>query len=175
MATEGEPDSGKPGAWSMQNPEMRSGHGRGRIGNGPLKLVGLAVGTLIALMIVAFWPARQPRRLDPIPPDTFFPLGQPWPGPLRLFLESAGARCRARGRARRRSANANRSRDFPVPKAGEEVSLVNELKVVSIIRDEEDLHLPNPTRVKVSPGKPKRWARHGRALRGRSPGRRISQ
>ena len=77
MATEGEPDSGKPGAWSMQNPEMRSGHGRGRIGKRPAQARWASRWNPYCLDDRGVWPARQPRRLDPIPPDVFFPLGQP--------------------------------------------------------------------------------------------------
>jgi hypothetical protein len=49
----------------------------------------------------------------------------------------------------------------PVPKAGEEVSLVNDYgsKVVGIVRNGQTNHLPNPTRVRVLTGQPKkcRW------------------
>lgn len=143
----------------MENPGMRSGHGRGGIRNGPLKLVGLAVGALIAWMIAASWPARQPGRLEPLPPDALFPLGQPAPGTTSPVPGVPPApRAAAAGiEAPEEIADCRPLPGFPVPRAGEEISLVNQLKVVSIIRDGGLFHLPNPTRVKVLTGKPKRW------------------
>ncbi len=142
----------------MQDPGMRSRDGRGRIRNGSLKLVGLAVGALIALMVV-FWPARQPRQLDPIPPDALFPAGQPAPGTTSTILGVPPApQAAAPGiEAPEEIADCRPLPGFPVPRAGEEVNLVNALKVVSIIRDGGLFHLPNPTKVKVLTGKPKRW------------------
>ncbi len=125
------------------------GRRTGGIIGGLLKLIGLAVVGLIALGMLATVMTRgpQPAAHPAAPSPTAAPAG-PDAAPIAPAPAAAAEPVE----------DSDPLPGEPVPEAGELVTLANDhgLKVVSIVRGGKMVHLPNPTRVRVITGQPKR-------------------
>jgi hypothetical protein len=130
----------------MQRLRLRSQYRKGGIIGGLLKLIGLAVVLFVGLIILASRSSEPPEPGSPMAADA------PAPVPIAPSAPQPKA-------ANEEIEDCDPLPGEPVPKAGEEVLLVNDhgLKVVSIMRNGQFHHLPNPTRVRVLTGQPKKY------------------